>query len=166
MAQVVLDRVPRLTDPVWRWMYGVFFLSLAALLGSLYYGAFGDPVANIAMGILFPAGSGLYPCFLCWIARILMYPLVLISGVGIWNRDVGVARYVMPFAVLGMVLEAYHYALQKLPLPTQFECTGLVSCDAIDIQYFGFVTIPFLCLFAFGAIAMCALKFSVAQRAC
>ena len=52
--------------------------ALAATLGSLYY-------SEIA---------GFVPCTLCWYQRILMYPLVIISLVGILRQDEGLPLWI------------------------------------------------------------------------
>lgn len=56
--------------------YVIFFQALIAMLGSLYYSNFGDPVANIQAGNFFPTEGGYEPCSMCRWARILMYPIV------------------------------------------------------------------------------------------
>lgn len=62
--------------------------------------------------------------------------------------------YIFPLVMIGIPLEIYHYMLQKNPnIVTIFECTGAKPCDALQVNYFGFVTIPFLCLIAFVIIA-------------
>lgn len=131
---------------------GIFIQSLVAMLGSLYFSTFGDPVANLAAGNLFLM-NGLTPCELCWFARILMYPIVFISYIGIAKQDRRFTDYVIPLVALGIPLELYHYAIQKLPIPTFFTCSSANPCNALQVNYFGFVTIPFLCLLAFLIIA-------------
>ena len=69
--------------------YGAYLAlvpALVALLGSLYY-------SEIA---------GFVPCTLCWYQRILMYPLTLISLVGIIKQDEYLPNYVLPFSVIGI----------------------------------------------------------------
>ena len=62
-------------------------ISLLSLIGSLYYGWFGDPFLNIKTGELFLRSNGLEPCEMCWFARILMYPIVVISLVGMIKKS-------------------------------------------------------------------------------
>lgn len=143
---------------------GIFLQSLVAMLGSLYYSTFGDPVVNFAAGKLFQL-EGLTPCELCWYARILMYPIVFISYVGIAKKDRHFTDYLIPLVALGIPLELYHYAIQKLPIPTFFTCSSVNPCNALQVNYFGFITIPFLALTAFLILAvLIGLNMSINRR--
>jgi disulfide bond formation protein DsbB len=116
--------------------------SLIATLGSLYF-----------------SEIRLYePCALCWYQRILMYPLVLILAIGIIRKDAGVVLYSTVFSVIGIFLSGYHYAIQKTAFfaETAPSC-GRVPCTGQYINWFGFVTIPFLALTAFTIIFICSL---------
>jgi|GEM_PF-159102 len=139
----------------WLWV-GIFIQSLVATVGSLYYSTFGDIAQNISSGNPFPVGEGLIPCTLCWFARILMYPLVLSSYIAIAKKDQKFTDYVLPVAVIGVILESYHYALQKLPIQTLFGCSLENPCSALQVNYWGFITIPFLALIAFLVILVLA----------
>ncbi len=144
--------------------YGIFLMAFVSLIGSLYYSTFGDPVENLLTGTLFGVGMGFIPCQLCWYARILMYPIVPISTVGILKKDSRFTDYVLPLAIPGIFLEIYHYSLQMLPIETPFGCTMGNPCNALQVAYFGFITIPFLCLLAFLAITALALVNHVLAR--
>lgn len=109
--------------------------ALSAMLGSLYY-------SEIA---------GFIPCTLCWYQRILMYPLVVIIMVGIIKQDEYLPAYVLPFAIPGLLLSLYHYLVQWEIFGNPAGC-GLLSCSARYVNYFGFVTIPFMALVAFTLI--------------
>lgn len=133
----------------------IFFQALIASLGSLYYGFYGDPAINIMTGDLFNGTNGFTPCELCRYARILMYPLTLISLVGLIKKSYSdTVNYMIPAVLIGIPLEIYHYALQKLPIGTSAFCTRANPCNALQVDYFGFMTIPFLCLTAFLVIAI------------
>ncbi len=116
----------------------IWIVATLATLGSLYYSEIKHFV----------------PCTYCWYQRILMYPLILIVGVAIAQKNERFAPTVMVFSGLGSLLALYHYALQKLPLlqSTGGSCGGGVSCTAQYVNYFGFITIPFLSLLAFLTI--------------
>lgn len=137
----------------WVWI-GIFVQSLLAMVGSLYYSSFGDPFVNLAAGNIFPVGGGFEPCVLCWYARILTYPMVLISYVGIAKQDRRFTDYLLPLVILGIPLELYHYAIQKLPIMTIFGCSSANPCNALQVNYFGFITIPLLALVAFIILAL------------
>lgn len=141
----------------------IFVQALVAMVGSLYYSTFGDPVKNLLAGNLLQ-GEAFHPCDLCWFARILMYPIVFISYVGIAKGDKRFTDYVLPLSGLGIVLESYHYALQKLPIPTLFSCSQANPCNALQVDYLGFITIPFLCLVAFTIIFVLSLVNTLINR--
>ena len=155
----MFDQLRQISRAQWQqlsWI-GIFLVSCKAMFGSLYYSTFGDPLKNLQEGTLFPYCEGLVPCELCWYARILMYPIVVITYVGIAKGDKRFTQYVLPLSILGILLETYHYALQKLPIPTFFECSNANPCNALQVDYLGFITIPFLALVAFVIITGLAL---------
>ncbi|MCB9137147.1 MAG: disulfide bond formation protein B [Caldilineaceae bacterium] len=115
-------------------LYGALSTASTAMFGSLY----------------FSEVAGYVPCVYCWYQRILMYPLVAILTVGLLRRDKGLAAYVLPFSLLGIGVSTYHYLLQKTQLfDSSAVCQVGVPCTSIWINWFGFVTIPFLALTAF-----------------
>ncbi|ERN54527.1 disulfide oxidoreductase [Alkalihalophilus marmarensis] len=116
--------------------------SFTAMLGSLY----------------FSVVRQFEPCSLCWYQRILMYPIVIILLIGIIRRDTTAAIYSFVFSIIGILVSSYHYANQKLPfLQDAVPSCGRVPCSGQYINWFGFVTIPFLALTAFTIIAVCSL---------
>jgi len=112
--------------------------ALAAMLGSLYY-------SEIA---------GFVPCTLCWYQRILMYPLTLILLVGLIKQDGNLPDFVLPFSVLGMGFATYHYLIQVGVIEHSAVCAVGIPCDLRWVNYFGFVTIPFMSLTAFTMITI------------
>lgn len=120
-------------------LYLAFTQAWIATLGSLYFSEI----------------RGLTPCLLCWYQRILMYPLVIIFTVAIVRKDKNVPYYVLPFSILGMLVALYQYLLQMTELSqiVPSTCNALVSCSAIQLVYFGFITIPFLSFIAFTTIS-------------
>lgn len=144
--------------------YGIFLQALVATLGSLYFSTYGDIAANLMSGNLFDTSLGLVPCMLCWFARILMYPIVPISVVGMIKNDRRFTDYILPLAIPGLLLEIYHYSLQMLPIKSSFGCTMDNPCNALQVAYFGFITIPFLCLVAFAVILTLSLLNTWANR--
>ncbi len=132
----------------------IFFQALIATIGSLYYGRYGDPVVNIMTWDLFNPENGFSPCTLCWYARILMYPITLTTLVAIIKKSYDAVDYMIIPVALGILLELYHYSLQKFPISTSAFCTKENPCNALQVDYFGFMTIPFLCFIAFLVIAI------------
>lgn len=124
---------------------GLIFIctvSLVATLGSLY----------------FSEVRGYVPCTLCWYQRILMYPIVLISGIALFQKNARIALTTAIFATVGGSISLYHYGIQKLSfLGESAPSCGAVSCTGQYINYLGFITIPFLALVAFIIILITSL---------
>ena len=55
------------------------------------------------------------PCELCWYQRIVMYPLVVVLGVGWFRRDKAVWMTALPFVVVGVPLSLYHWLVERVP---------------------------------------------------
>ncbi len=145
-----------------RAQYIIFIQAVLALVWSLYYQFLWDPIANFAAGNLFPIGGGFVPCVLCWWARILMYPIVWVSFISILRKDKDIVHYIFPISIAGIILEVYHYLLQKTSWLDSIWgwsfCTRLNPCNASQsVDYFWFITIPFLCLIAFIVIFVACL---------
>lgn len=114
-----------------------FLVALTCVLGSLYFSEVADFV----------------PCRLCWFQRIAMYPLPVILLVGAIRRDRGVRWYVLPIAVIGAGIAAYHYLIEWRPELDSGAC-GLTgpSCSAIWFREFGFVTLALMSLVGFVTV--------------
>lgn len=141
--------------------YILFGQALVAMLGSLYYGFYGDPFTT---PVCFDSAHALEPCTLCRYARILMYPIGFISLVGIIRKKRDYIYNIIPLILIGIPLEAYHYYLQKVSVPgNTFTCTKDVPCAALEVDYFGRLTIPLLCLIAFVVIAVCIWQIHLRQ---
>ena len=109
-------------------------------------------VATVAaLGALFMSEvMGLAPCVLCWWQRIFMFPLVLILALGLFPFDPKVTRYALPLAVVGLLFAGFHVLLTAGIIPEALApCRQGIPCKTIQIEWFGFVTIPLLSLFAF-----------------
>lgn len=120
-------------------LYIALLAAWIAMLGSLY----------------FSEVKGYVPCALCWYQRILMYPLTAVLAVGLLTRDRHLPKYVLPLSTLGFGVAFYHYLLEKTDLFDSFAvCSAGVSCTTMWINWFGFVTIPFLSLLAFTIITV------------
>ncbi|QGA80499.1 disulfide oxidoreductase [Candidatus Nanohalobium constans] len=125
------------------WKELSFALALIATSGSLY-----------ASNIL-----GYTPCHLCWLQRIMMYPLVILFGVS-WLLDTDVVEYAVPMATIGGGIAGYHYAIQRIE---QFSSAGCsitqVSCETEYTFYMGIVTIPLMAFTAFLGILLVNWKY-------
>ena len=112
--------------------------------------------AALVVAVLATAGSLYFsevahfePCRLCWYQRIAMYPLVVLLGVASWRRDNGVRPYVVPLAIIGALIAAYHYALEWLPWLDTGACSATAPCTVVWFRELGFVSLPYLALSAF-----------------
>lgn len=98
------------------------------------------------------------PCELCWYQRILMYPMVIILGIAVVKKDERISFYTMILSVIGALISLYHYSIQKIPFMADNAVScGRIPCTGQYINWFGFVTIPFLALVAFVIIFVCSL---------
>ncbi len=98
------------------------------------------------------------PCNLCWYQRIMMYPLVGILLVGLLRQDNNLPYYVLPFSLLGQAIATYHYLLEKTTIfPAPTTCQVGIPCTTAWINWFGFITIPFLAMLAFFIITVMAI---------
>lgn len=122
--------------------YNLFFawlVAVTATLGSLYFSEI----------------RGFVPCELCWFQRILMYPLSIILGIAAFFEDDKIKKYALPLSIIGMCVSTYHYMKQKLPwLDAIKPCTQGVPCNTQYINWWGFITIPFLALTGFVLITL------------
>lgn len=115
-------------------LYVVWLQALIAILGSLYF----SEVEKFA------------PCVLCWYQRIAMYPIVVLAAVGIIKKDKNVVDYILPLALIGTVISVYHNLLYNKILPEAIApCSIGASCLTKYIEWYGFITIPFLALCGF-----------------
>lgn len=120
---------------------------------NILYIAWATAVVAVFGSLYFSEVLRLPPCVLCWYQRILMYPLVVIMGVGIFLRNRDLPFYVLPFSITGAGVALYHYFLQIGAVPEKLgPCAAGVSCTAKLLIWFNFATIPFLSLIAFLTI--------------
>ena len=121
----------------WYLLFACWILAVVSTLGSLF----------------FSEVMALKPCVLCWYQRIFMYPLVVILLVGMYPLDIKVVRYALPLAVIGWLFAVYHYMLYSGFIPEGLQpCDKELSCTEINLELFGFITIPMLSILSFTAI--------------
>ena len=124
----------RAQDPDWTLIFACWLLASVAALGSLFF--------SEVMGIA--------PCVLCWYQRICMYPLVLILPAGLFPFDGNIVRYALPLALSGALIAAFHLLLVAGYIPASIKpCTLGVPCNEVQIEWFGFITIPLLSALSF-----------------
>jgi len=133
-AAATYGSIQETLGPLNLWL--AFALAATATLGSLYFSEVGH----------------LVPCTLCWYQRTAMYPLAIILGIAAWRYDRGIRPYAITLATIGAVVAAYHVALQRLPGLPSGSCSLEAPCTAIELERFGFVTIPVMALIGFLSI--------------
>jgi len=120
------------------YLHVIFLFSFASVIGSLYF-------SNVLM---------IEPCYLCWWQRIFMYPLFFLSAVSLIFKIRLQKLHVLALTIPGFLFALYHYLMQTFGLFKEFSTCVATSkpCDAVDVVYLGFITIPFLSLMAFIVI--------------
>ena len=125
----------------------------------------GQAFIALAGSLFYSEVMGYIPCELCWFQRILMYPLVIIYGAALFKKDLSIALPGLILSGIGMFVSIYHYLVQKLPaLEEAGGACGLVPCNVTYVNYFGFITIPFMAGVAFIVIFVLHLILLKQQR--
>lgn len=125
----------------------------------------GQAFIALAGSLFYSEVMGYIPCELCWFQRILMYPLVIIYGAALFKKDFSIALPGLILSGIGMFVSIYHYLVQKLPaLEEAGGACGLVPCNVTYVNYFGFITIPFMAGIAFIVIFVLHLILLKQQR--
>ncbi|MEI7477371.1 MAG: disulfide bond formation protein B [bacterium] len=124
--------------------YLIFLQSLVAILGSLYFEHFGDLVENMQTGSYFDPIHANPPCYLCWWSRIILYPIVWFSFIGLVRKDPTVVESFLWVSLAGILFSGYQYYYEWLH-------------KEIYVQYFGFITMPLLAGVAFLVICILCL---------
>jgi disulfide bond formation protein DsbB len=126
-------------DPNWMLVFACWLIASASTLGSLF----------------FSEVMGFQPCVLCWYQRIAMYPLVLILPAALFPFDRNVVRYALPLSLVGVLLAGFHLLLVAGYIPESIKpCVQGVPCSEVQIEWFGFVTIPLLSGLSFLVITV------------
>lgn len=97
---------------------------------------------------------GFVPCYLCWWQRVFIFPLPLMFGVALWDKDRRVVRYALPILCVGFLISVYqnffYYFGENSNLPC--DASG-VSCYQHLVSVFGgYISIPMLALTAFFSL--------------
>ena len=120
-------------------------------------------VAAVATGgsLFFSEVDHFVPCELCWYQRIAMYPLSITLLLAALANDHRVARYLLPFPIVGAGVATYHLLVENHVIEQTQACqiSAPGGCATKWIEEFGYVTIPtlsisaFVLLFAFLVLA-------------
>ena len=122
-------------------------------------------LVSMAGSLFFSEVMHLPPCVLCWYQRIAVYPLVLIIGTGIVLRDSRMKYYALPLCLAGLAVAIYHNLIYYGFIPESITpCSEGVPCNAVQIEWLGFITIPLMGLGAFVSIALCLLLYKQKEQ--
>lgn len=122
---------------------------------TLFFSAWAVSVIATFGSLYFSEIMKFIPCELCWYQRIFMYPLVVLMGMAVVRKDYSLSVYVLPLSIIGGCISLYHYLIQKVDfLGENSVSCGQVPCTGEYINWFGFITIPFLALTAFTIITV------------
>lgn len=115
-----------------------FLISLGASLFSLVY----SEIIN------FP------PCYLCWYARVFMFPLAFLFGTALWDKDRRVVRYASSLAVAGFLVSVYHNFMYYFSGASSLPCdvSGASCYQRLVSEFGGYISIPMLSLSSIFAI--------------
>lgn len=119
-------------------MLFAWIIALVATLGSLFFSEY----------------AGYNPCKLCWFQRIAMYPLIVMLGLPLLQRERKIPSTAFTLAALGIVLAGYHYLLQ-LGVAPELPCSAVgysASCSERFVMNYGYITIPLMSFTAFATI--------------
>lgn len=84
-----------------------------------------------------------------------MFPLVILFAVGFLKNDENCSYYTYPLVWTGFSISLYHNLLYYGVIEKAIvACTSGVSCTSKQIEWFGFITIPSLALFAFSLLTL------------
>jgi disulfide bond formation protein DsbB len=122
-----------------------------ALWGYELWAAF--LVAAVATGgsLFFSEIAHFVPCELCWYQRICMYPLSILTLFAALTDDHRIARYLLPFPVIGAGVSTYHLLVENGVVEQQQACLVTAGgCATKWINEFGYMTIPTLALTGFA----------------
>jgi disulfide bond formation protein DsbB len=126
-------------DSNWTLVFACWLIACVSTLGSLF----------------FSEVMGFAPCVLCWYQRICMYPLVILLPLALFPFDRNIVRYALPLSVLGVLIALFHLLLVAGFIPESIKpCVQGVPCSEVQIEWFGFVTIPLLSGLSFLAITV------------
>lgn len=79
-----------------------------------------------------------------------MFPLVIILTLALFPPDQKVIRYALPLALIGLLLAGFHLLLMMGVIPEALApCRQGIPCKTVQIEWFGFVTIPLMSFVTF-----------------
>lgn len=143
--------------------HGLLVLGLIVFLARLPFAkAISDFIGKQALKLIFAVsfigviGSLLYsevlgfePCVLCWWQRISLYPIALMSLLGLIWKDNRIIKYIIAVAIPGALIALYH-SYTQLGGYSLTSCTSQGGdCARVYVLEYGYITIPLMALTTF-----------------
>ena len=121
----------------WMPLFLAWLIALLATAGAIFLGEV----------------MGMTPCVLCWYQRIAMFPLAVILGLGLLEKDGRSIRYALPLVWAGWAIALYHCLIfWGWVSEAMTPCGKGSSCADANVELAGFLPIPLMSLIAFTAI--------------
>ena len=132
--------------------YSIYFAWVIALIATMI---------TLYLSVI----RGMPVCELCWYQRVCIYPLIVILGIAAYRIDCGIVKYTMPLSIIGFLFALYQYLYleQMIPKFAPLHLCGVngPDCSDIHLQFWGFVTYPFL-----GMVATFLITFFLITAVC
>ena len=92
---------------------------------------------------------GFEPCRLCWYQRYLLFATVVFLGLLEYKKLYRLYKIIIPITIAGWCLAFYQSLLQWGVIKESLTCAVDAPCALAQINWFGFITIPFMSLMVF-----------------
>lgn len=106
--------------------------------------------ASVLLTLLYSEVFGFVPCGLCWLQRVFLYPIAVISGIALFKKDTAINDYIIVLSIPGAIVALYqHYlqmggaALVNCPITAGADCAKRILFE------FGYITFPLMSFTAF-----------------
>ena len=121
-------------------MFMIWVIAMLSTFGSLFF----------SIILEYP------PCDLCWYQRIFIYPWTIIVLIAIWKKDYHIGIYIFWGSIIGAIIALYQSIMVWFPNLNLSTSCGIIPCDNAIINWFGFITLPFLSFVSFVIILICS----------
>lgn len=105
-------------------------------------------IGSVVGSLIYSEIIGFDPCFLCWWERVFIYPQLVIYAIGMYVKEKSVWMYSMVFALLTILVSAYHTYLQLSGVESGLCNAAVISCSKVYFLTYGYITIPTMALSA------------------
>jgi len=94
------------------------------------------------------------PCYLCWLQRVFLFPLVFLFGIALWNKDRKVVRYTFPLICVGFLFSLYQNYGYYFGTSGASVCgiSGVSCYQQYVYEFGGYISIPMLAITSFSTL--------------